>query len=118
VRNDFLVLAAVAIQIIMVAARLETLRELRSSCSSISSAPGWSFSRPTSALRPAFRAVPATMDHGDSRHPHLQVGGWHPVVSIAKLGSWFALMTIWVVLVASVCPPRQPDELLELIART
>jgi uncharacterized membrane protein YoaT (DUF817 family) len=45
-----------------------------------------------------------------------QVGGWHPV-SIAKLGSWFLLMMISVVLVAWVYPPRRPDELSELIAR-
>jgi uncharacterized membrane protein YoaT (DUF817 family) len=45
-----------------------------------------------------------------------QVDGWHPV-SIAKLGSWFLLMMISVVLVAWVYPPRKPDELSELIAR-
>jgi uncharacterized membrane protein YoaT (DUF817 family) len=37
-----------------------------------------------------------------------QVDGWH-LVSVAKLGSWFLLMMISVVLVAWVYPPRPPD---------
>jgi uncharacterized membrane protein YoaT (DUF817 family) len=37
-----------------------------------------------------------------------QVDGWH-LVSVAKLGSWFLLMMISVVLVAWVYPPRRPD---------
>lgn len=37
-----------------------------------------------------------------------QVDGWH-LVSVAKLGSWFLLMMISVVLVAWVYPPRAPD---------
>ena len=41
-----------------------------------------------------------------------QVGGWHPV-SVAKLGSWFLLMMISVVLVAWVYPPREPDPVAE-----
>jgi uncharacterized membrane protein YoaT (DUF817 family) len=36
-----------------------------------------------------------------------QVDGWH-LVSVAKLGSWFLLMMISVVLVAWVYPPRPP----------
>jgi len=39
-----------------------------------------------------------------------QVNGWE-LVSIAKLGSWFLLMIISVVLVAWVYPPRAPDGL-------
>ena len=39
-----------------------------------------------------------------------QADGWE-VVSLAKLGSWFLLMIISVVLVAWVYPPRPPDEL-------
>jgi uncharacterized membrane protein YoaT (DUF817 family) len=37
-----------------------------------------------------------------------QVGGWQ-LVSVAKLGSWFLLMMISVVLVAWVYPPREPE---------
>jgi uncharacterized membrane protein YoaT (DUF817 family) len=37
-----------------------------------------------------------------------QLDGWH-LVSVAKLGSWFLLMLISVVLVAWVYPPRPPD---------
>jgi len=37
-----------------------------------------------------------------------QVDGWH-LVSVAKLGSWFLLMMISVVLVAWVYPPRPPE---------
>ena len=37
-----------------------------------------------------------------------QVNGWQ-LVSVAKLGSWFLLMMISVVLVAWVYPPREPD---------
>ncbi|GAB3607255.1 DUF817 domain-containing protein [Conyzicola nivalis] len=37
-----------------------------------------------------------------------QLDGWH-LVSVAKLGSWFLLMMISVVLVAWVYPPRPPD---------
>ncbi|MEH1099495.1 DUF817 domain-containing protein [Micromonospora sp. CPCC 205561] len=37
-----------------------------------------------------------------------QLGGWHPV-SPAKLGSWFLLMIISVVLVTWVSPPLPPD---------
>ena len=37
-----------------------------------------------------------------------QADGWE-VVSIAKLGSWFLLMIISVVLVAWLYPPRPPD---------
>ena len=39
-----------------------------------------------------------------------QENGWE-LVSIAKLGSWFLLMIISVVLVTWVYPPRAPDEL-------
>lgn len=45
-----------------------------------------------------------------------QVGGWHPV-SVAKLGSWFLLMMISVVLVAWIYPPRRPDSVSSEIAR-
>jgi len=37
-----------------------------------------------------------------------QLEGWHPV-SVGKLGAWFLLMMISVVLVAWVYPPRAPD---------
>lgn len=37
-----------------------------------------------------------------------QVDGWQ-LVSISKLGSWFLLMIISVVLVTWVYPPRRPD---------
>ncbi|MCU1424383.1 MAG: hypothetical protein JWM51_674, partial [Microbacteriaceae bacterium] len=37
-----------------------------------------------------------------------QVDGWH-LVSVSKLGSWFLLMMISVVLVAWIYPPRAPD---------
>jgi uncharacterized membrane protein YoaT (DUF817 family) len=46
-----------------------------------------------------------------------QVGGWHPV-SVAKLGSWFLLMMISVVLVAWVYPPREPDPVAEGLSVT
>jgi uncharacterized membrane protein YoaT (DUF817 family) len=46
-----------------------------------------------------------------------QVGGWHPV-SVAKLGSWFLLMMISVVLVAWVYPPREPDPVAEGLSAT
>jgi uncharacterized membrane protein YoaT (DUF817 family) len=45
-----------------------------------------------------------------------QVDGWQ-LVSIAKLGSWFLLMMISVVLVAWVYPPRAPDPVTEVIER-
>jgi uncharacterized membrane protein YoaT (DUF817 family) len=38
-----------------------------------------------------------------------QLGGWQ-LVGIGKLGSWFLLMIISVVLVAWVYPPQPPDE--------
>ncbi len=38
-----------------------------------------------------------------------QLTGWHPVV-IDKLGSWFLLMIVSVVLVAWVYPPQRPIE--------
>jgi uncharacterized membrane protein YoaT (DUF817 family) len=37
-----------------------------------------------------------------------QLDGWH-LVSVAKLGSWFLLMIVSVVLVAWVYPPKPPD---------
>ena len=40
-----------------------------------------------------------------------QAGGWE-LVSVAKLGSWFLLMIISVVLVTWVYPPRRPDSLV------
>ncbi len=43
------------------------------------------------------------------QYPH-QESGWE-VVSLAKLGSWFLLMIISVVLVAWVYPPKPPDGL-------
>lgn len=43
------------------------------------------------------------------QYPH-QESGWE-IVSLAKLGSWFLLMIISVVLVAWVYPPRPPDGL-------
>ena len=43
-----------------------------------------------------------------------QVDGWH-LVSVAKLGSWFLLMMISVVLVAWVYPPRPPDTRLPAV---
>jgi uncharacterized membrane protein YoaT (DUF817 family) len=43
-----------------------------------------------------------------------QVEGWHPV-SVAKLGAWFLLMMISVVLVAWVYPPRPPDRVSTLV---
>jgi len=46
-----------------------------------------------------------------------QVDGWHPV-SVAKLGSWFLLMMISVVLVAWVYPPREPDPVAEGLSVT
>ena len=46
-----------------------------------------------------------------------QVDGWHPV-SVAKLGSWFLLMMISVVLVAWVYPPREPDPVAEGLSAT
>jgi uncharacterized membrane protein YoaT (DUF817 family) len=44
-----------------------------------------------------------------------QAGGWH-LVSPSKLGSWFLLMIISVVLVAWVYPPRPPDEVTTAVA--
>ena len=38
-----------------------------------------------------------------------QLGGWEPV-ALAKLGSWFLLMIISVVLVTWISPPRPPDD--------
>jgi uncharacterized membrane protein YoaT (DUF817 family) len=43
-----------------------------------------------------------------------QVEGWHPV-SVGKLGAWFLLMMISVVLVAWVYPPRPPDRVSTLV---
>jgi uncharacterized membrane protein YoaT (DUF817 family) len=43
-----------------------------------------------------------------------QVDGWH-LVSVSKLGSWFLLMMISVVLVAWVYPPRPPDRVSTLL---
>ena len=40
-----------------------------------------------------------------------QSGGWE-LVSVAKLGSWFLLMIISVVLVTWVYPPKRPDHLV------
>ena len=42
------------------------------------------------------------------RYPN-QEDGWE-VVSLAKLGSWFLLMIISVVLVTFLYPPREPDD--------
>ena len=44
-----------------------------------------------------------------------QADGWH-LVSLHKLGSWFLLMIISVVLVAWVHPPRPPDPVRPLVA--
>jgi len=44
-----------------------------------------------------------------------QLEGWHPV-SVGKLGAWFLLMMISVVLVAWIYPPREPDTKYERIA--
>jgi uncharacterized membrane protein YoaT (DUF817 family) len=44
-----------------------------------------------------------------------QLDGWH-LVSVAKLGSWFLLMMVSVVLVAWVYPPRPPDRVLPAAA--
>lgn len=41
-----------------------------------------------------------------------QEDGWQ-LVSLAKLGSWFLLMIISVVLVAWIYPPRRPDPVIE-----
>jgi uncharacterized membrane protein YoaT (DUF817 family) len=43
-----------------------------------------------------------------------QLEGWHPV-SVGKLGAWFLLMMISVVLVAWVYPPRPPDRVSTLV---
>jgi len=43
-----------------------------------------------------------------------QLEGWHPV-SVGKLGAWFLLMTISVVLVAWIYPPRPPDRVSRLV---
>jgi len=43
-----------------------------------------------------------------------QLEGWHPV-SVGKLGAWFLLMMISVVLVAWVYPPRPPDRVSALV---
>ena len=45
-----------------------------------------------------------------------QLDGWH-AVSVAKLGSWYLLMMISVVLVAWIYPPRPPDPVSTEIAR-